>query len=501
MVDMGNKHRPTKPEKEVTAGSSLFPDLAAAAAVLYLGMYLVVALLRIGYPFELEWMEGGAVDHVARVLNGQAIYVRPSIDFAPYIYTPLYYYLCAPLAGVTGIGFLPLRLLSLLSSLGCFFLLFVWGRKETGNWRYGLVAAGLYAASFRLCGAWFDIARADSLFILLVLGGAYVLRYAESPKQLIIAAVLLGLSFLAKQTAQFICVPLIIYSLFAHGWRGLWFAGVLAGAVGLSILVLDWLQDGWFTYYIFYLPGLHKWDSAQFIGFWINDSLKHFPILLVIGITTIVFLWRQRYKRPALFYALLSCGCIAASWSSRLFSGGYDNALMPTLAALSVTAVVLMQAELTGKNSIRRFVTTGAPVLLCVQFAMLWYNPAAQVPSRATRESGQVVIEAISKYKGDVYVPYHGFVATLAGKQSYAHHMALKEIAQYDSALYSEIASQLQQALITKRFSLVILDSPVRGASFDDNYVIDKNMPSAVMSFWPVTGFPTRPRFWYVPRE
>ena len=35
-----------------------------AASVWYVGVYLVVAWQRLPYPFELEWMEGGAVDHV-----------------------------------------------------------------------------------------------------------------------------------------------------------------------------------------------------------------------------------------------------------------------------------------------------------------------------------------------------------------------------------------------------------------------------------------------------
>ena len=461
---MGKKKRSAQLETKKAKRPGLVLDTAVVLAALYLGIYVVVALLRLGYPFELEWMEGGAVDHVARVLNGQAIYVRPSIDFVPYIYTPLYYYLCAPIASLTGVGFLPLRLVSVLSSFGCFVLLFWWARRETSNWKYGVVAAGLYAASFRLCGAWFDIARADSLFVFLVLSGAYALRFAESKKQLIMAAVLLWLSFLAKQTAQFICVPLLLYALVIHRMRGLWYAGVLGGAVGLSVLVLDWLHEGWFTYYIFHLPSVHKLDSSQWFGFWVRDILRHIPIMFALSLTSLLLLWKQAKKVQTAFYIVLAGGCIAASWASRLFSGGYDNALMPALAALSVIAVILMQAEPLGKNAVRRFVGIGAPILLCVQFAMLWYNPVAQVPSLVTRESGQNVIKAISTYEGDVYMPYHGFVATLAGKKSYAHAMALKELEQYDSALYSEITLQVQEAYTRRRFSLVIMDPPGRGS-------------------------------------
>ena len=90
------------------------------AAVWYIGSYLVVALLRIGYPFELEWMEGAVADHVLRILSGQPLYVRPSLDFVPFVYPPLYFYVSAGFAKLLGFSLLPLRLVSLLSSLACF---------------------------------------------------------------------------------------------------------------------------------------------------------------------------------------------------------------------------------------------------------------------------------------------------------------------------------------------------------------------------------------------
>ena len=77
-------------------------------------VYLYVALRRIGYPYELEWLEGGAVEIVRRVAEGQSIYVQPSLHYVPYPYTPLYFWVSGALAHVTGVGFLPLRLVSLL---------------------------------------------------------------------------------------------------------------------------------------------------------------------------------------------------------------------------------------------------------------------------------------------------------------------------------------------------------------------------------------------------
>ncbi|MBL8716184.1 MAG: hypothetical protein JNL79_09325, partial [Myxococcales bacterium] len=61
----------------------------------FLVLYVFVALRRLVYPFDLEWMEGGMVDQVRWILAGHKLYVKPSIDFVPFIYNPLYFYVSA----------------------------------------------------------------------------------------------------------------------------------------------------------------------------------------------------------------------------------------------------------------------------------------------------------------------------------------------------------------------------------------------------------------------
>ena len=88
-------------------------------ALVPIAVYLYVALRQLGYPYELEWMEGGSVEIVGRVLHGQALYVAPSLHYVPYTYPPLYFWVSALVAKMTGLSFLPLRLVSFVSSLGC----------------------------------------------------------------------------------------------------------------------------------------------------------------------------------------------------------------------------------------------------------------------------------------------------------------------------------------------------------------------------------------------
>jgi hypothetical protein len=68
-------------------------------------VYILIACYRIRSPFEIEWFEGTLVDHVQRILNGESLYVAPSLKFVPCMYTPLYYFVAAVVAKLTGIGF------------------------------------------------------------------------------------------------------------------------------------------------------------------------------------------------------------------------------------------------------------------------------------------------------------------------------------------------------------------------------------------------------------
>ena len=138
--------------------------VVVVAAVAPIAIYLYVAVRRLGYPFELEWLEGGEVEIVNRVVHGQAIYVAPSLHYVPYPYPPLFIWVSAAFAKVLGVGFLAPRLVSFLASLGVLALLWQLVRRETGDTVAGLVAAGLFAATYQASGAYFDLARVDSLF-------------------------------------------------------------------------------------------------------------------------------------------------------------------------------------------------------------------------------------------------------------------------------------------------------------------------------------------------
>ncbi|MCA9582997.1 MAG: hypothetical protein KC416_14455, partial [Myxococcales bacterium] len=108
--------------------------------------YLLIAAGTVPYPYQLEWMEGGILETVARVGNGEPLYVAPSIDYVSYVYTPLYYYLGALFTAIGGLALPPLRLLSLLATLATSILITLFIHRETGSKKWAALGAPLFLA-------------------------------------------------------------------------------------------------------------------------------------------------------------------------------------------------------------------------------------------------------------------------------------------------------------------------------------------------------------------
>ena len=150
--------------------------VAVVPALVQLGWHLRIFAGRAGFPLDLEWMEGGTLVHAQRIAAGQGIYVRPSLDFVPYLYTPLYPALLALLSFVFPFGYLLGRLVSLLAFFSALVLLGVlvaseargmgWGRRLLAA-LVGLVGAAAVVTAFAFTGGFFDLVRSDSLLLAL----------------------------------------------------------------------------------------------------------------------------------------------------------------------------------------------------------------------------------------------------------------------------------------------------------------------------------------------
>jgi hypothetical protein len=473
-------------------------------ALSYVGIYVVLAVVRIQYPFELEWMEGGSVDHVRRILAGHALYVKPTLEFVPYIYTPLYFYISAAVSWILGIGFEPLRLVSFISSLGCFAVIFLIVRRETSDTTSGVLAASLFAATYRLSGAWFDIARVDSLFLFLFLASVYVIRFSQSARAYVLGGILIWLSFMTKQVALILALPLMVHAACRHWRRSLYLIATAVGAVVVSTLILNRIHDGWYTFYIYELPRRHEIIPHLFLDFWVKDLFLPLPIACVLCGSFLAARLRQPSSGKGQFYLFLTVGMLGGALSSRLHLGGYDNVLFPAYACIAIVfglALHRIGGLLTGKG------TAGArlgmiliTVSCLIQFGILKYDPVEQVPTARDLTAGRELIDLVSRVRGEVFMPDHGFLSHLAGKRTYAHRMAIHDVLRGSEEVRADLIADIRSALSQARFDVIILDTHWRREDMERYYnchapiFVDKD------AFWPVTGKRTRPTYLCVPK-
>lgn len=499
------------PDKQAAPGSTaarketgLLRYVLLAMAGLYIVVYVVVACMRMRYPYELEWMEGAAVDHVRWILSGRPLYVEPSLEFVPFIYTPLYFYVAAAVSKVLGVGFLPLRLVSFVASLGCLWLIGRFVRRETGSWTWGIVAAGLFAATYRLSGAWMDIARVDSLFLLLTLGAIYLLRFREGAGWMAAAGLLMGLAFLAKQMALFVALPLALYPLlFGRGWGRITFAAALGGFLAGSTWLLDAWSDGWYSYYVFDLPGGHPFFKIMFIGFWWYDIGRNVAVAMAMTIFALALQGALRSRRDLGFYLLMAAGMLGASWFARLHTGGYDNVLMPACAYLAIGfgigafslhrltsgedgrgqgtadyrtgSMAADNAAMAPGNGgvlsshgrrVERALLAGLYAVGIWQFLVLAYWPNLQVPRGRDERAGRALIQRLKELGGDALLLDHGFLHTMAGSNTFhAQTMAISDVLRgKDRQRAAKLENEIRQALRAGKFDVVVMDAPPAGA-------------------------------------
>lgn len=476
--------------------------VAAGAAGVYIGVYAVVAVLRARYPFELEWMEGATLEHVRRVLAGLPLYAQPSLDFVAFTYPPLYYYSAAAASWLLGDGFLALRAVSIGASVVSLFLIYALVRGESSRLP-ALVAAGLFAATYPLSGAWLDVGRVDSLYLCLALATGAVVVRATTPAHFALGGLVAALALLAKQPIVVSLVPIAPYLLLKRP-RGFMYFLVTAVVTGGGVQwYLDARSDGWFTYYVYELPRLRMAISSQAdraVTFLWDDMARPLaPLWLGLAVGAVA-LARGRRASPApdgqerrIRLVLFALGLIGSSCLARLEGGAWTNALLPAHAA------VAMLFGLAARVSSSALV----PLAAVAQFAFLAYDPRPLVPTARDAATGRAITARVAQLDDGVLVLDHGYLASAAGKRSFAHGWAMTDVLWADPrGAGPGLQAEVRGAIEGRRFPALVLDDTRHWFAplFELHYAEAERLPDTG-AFWPVSGSRRRPAAIYFPRR
>jgi 4-amino-4-deoxy-L-arabinose transferase-like glycosyltransferase len=448
-----------------------------AVSVAQLALFGLTALLRLGYPYPLEPSEPASLAEVQRILMGPPLYVEPSLGYVPLVYGPIYFCLSAAVAALLGPTFLPLRLVSLIASVGCLALVYAIVRRETASRVAALASAALLAAANPLIETALDIGRVDSLFTLLILLGAYLVRGATLPSKqhtrrqlavLGVAGICFGLAAVTKSPLA--AVPsmgaVLVFLAVYERVRASAFAVGAVAAAGLVLVVLRLQSGPWPTWYLLDLPRQHA-VAALLIGrFWLTDVLPRFSVPLVIGPLFLAARARCADKRATIFFGLLLPALLVTSWASRSNGGGAENVLLPAVAALAILfgfGITALSRQLQAASP-RSALWTYALVLGVVELCLLAYNPRLVVPLGADAQADTRLASGLATLAGSngpVFAPDFAGYLPVADRLGQPLLAAVDELqGGYGGAATAEGRqwnADLKQALAERRYRYVVL--------------------------------------------
>jgi hypothetical protein len=481
---------------------------AALLGLVALAVYLVVAVRRLGYPFTLEWLESNSLVEVRRLLDGHTLYAAPNVAYVPDGYPPLYFAVSAAVASVTGLSYLPLRLVSLASSVLCFAVLgrLVW--RETTSASAGIAAAGLLAATYFATDTWFDVARVDSLFLALSIAGLACAHRMRRARGAIATGLLLAAAFLTKQNglAEGVAV-LVVLGCGARRRLALIAAACYVGVLGLSTLILGLVSHGWYVYYVFELMGEHALAPQAFRAFWTAYLLPTLGLCL-LGLPLSA-------RRPPAVLLVGSAALAVEGYVALVHSGGTVNDLLPAYLAVALLAGLALggTARPVPRSSAHAWTrdvragVVGALVVTQLVLLILAFTPRRAVPSSADRALGERAVAGLRGIGGQVLVPADPGLAILAGMRPAAHQDATSDVlrAKNHTAIAAFTASAAR-AIATRQYSAIVQErrSDLGGFPADRGRFYHRcpqplllGVPARV--FTPVAGVFARPAWLWLP--
>jgi hypothetical protein len=460
--------------------------LRVAAALLGLaaiGIYLAVALARLGYPFALEVLESNSLVEVHRILAGQPLYAAPTVAYVPDGYPPLYFGVSAAAASMLGQSYLPLRLVSLASSLACFAIMARLVQRETRSAAAGMAAAGLLAATYFAAGTWFDVARVDSLFLALSMAGLYAARWVRRPSGAVIAGLLLGAAFLTKQTGLAEGVA-VLATLACGPRRRLAVPAALAYAavLGISTLALGLASHGWYVYYVFEQMSEHALSSAAAGQFWARYLLP------TLGIATGAAVLGAR-RVPLVLLA--GCGALLMEgFVALVHTGGSVNDVLPAYLVVALLAGLalggrpglplgrgidkLARARIASwrPGTAGRWAATVAAGLVVAQLVVLavGFRPGHAIPVGADRAAGLRLTAGLRALGGTIAIPADPALALMAGLPAVEDQFAAFDVLRAsDPAAEASFTGSVAREVAAQRFTVIIteINGDLRGFPAD----------------------------------
>jgi hypothetical protein len=283
--------------------------------------------------------------------------------------------------------------------------------------------------------------------------------------------------------------------------------------IGGGVLFLDYVHDGWFSYYTFFLPTHHSIEKKAIVNFLTKDILGYLAIACSMSLFYLIIQFSNSDKKNLAFYSLLAVGMLGGAWVSRLHIGGIQNVLMPAYAVISILFGMgfhTLQDQTRLFEPIKAKLLETSIYLACImQFFCLLYNPFSYIPKQVDLEAGRAVLNIIGNIQGNIFCPASNFLPHLMGKKTFAHGCAIWDVLRGDNGSAKEnLLNEIAQAVKEKQFAAIIVDREWpegnEDVTIDDYYTKysfyfpDENVFQPIV--WSDPWHDLRPNYIYLPK-
>jgi glycosyl transferase family 87 len=441
------------------------------AIALSLAWVIVLAIafaLRLSFPLELEWMEGGILHQAWRFQHGMPIYPPPSAEFVPFLYTPGYAILLAILGWVFPLDYALGRVVSIAAWAAIGGALWRAVGREGKPTSHRALAVGLWCSGYVFAFRWVDLARPDTLFLALALWALVLLRESwGDAKKAALAGVLMALAFWTKQTAAILILASGVGALLVAP-RQLWiYAGVIAVIDGGIMLLGNAKTDGWLWRYVFELHQAHAFNDERFWKKTWGMFVHAAPFLTVLALWLLarfVRPWLSRERRIdrdrerrlaarlSAHRGLIYWGLVAVA-SALVSALGYStqwaepNAFMPGVCfgalwlavalpqggRAEIVAIALCCAQLCFSLFVEPMYQ---PIqnrgIAALRESYAWQDPARTIPGADRRARAQELRDELEGSRHEVLALHRPWWSIIAGSSGHVGSMGITDVAEGD---------------------------------------------------------------------
>jgi Dolichyl-phosphate-mannose-protein mannosyltransferase len=390
-------------------------NLAFGAVLVSCATALLMAVLWIPLPFQLNFAEGPLLGAAAAIAHGSPAYPSPTTP--PYNinpYGPIPYYVIAMVVKVFGVEFTAPRVVSMASAIACAGIIALLIRRVGGTVLVSVVFGALFL-TMPSAQRWLAVLRVDMIGLAFSLSGIYlVLRFNRWSLSLVpfAAAFICKFSFVAAPAACF------LHLLLTRGLgESLKYLGSLLALLVIAFLIIQTNTGGWFWFDTVLSSSIHSFSITSAVRRILGEFRDCWVLLIFVALAIWIDrneLLRGILRLPAFYFATSLVVMFA-----RGKAGADSNYFLEWEAALCWCTG--MAYSLLTRSESKAFPIWGrfaAPVLLAAQvfFIVAWVNLHRQLPLYQSLTGCRDAYHFVQNYPGDRILTDNVGATVLAGK-------------------------------------------------------------------------------------